>query len=271
MAVGRRAREKAGGSRPYSKGDFKPFERTILGMAYEGWYGVWELPLFLLSAVRPNLNPSQRRELAANTLSRLVDEGLVDVVRRHFTKQKWATFTAQEGLALLSNDVSWLPRDVDQWQVHFRTTEKGNALCDAVLRMPPRARGGWMPTTWWIPKSHRADRAPTTPWVRNHIRKYIDREQTVFSFWWPLEAFRRYYPRGGDDLKDRRRTFCTSATQSFWSSNRRGDGDDERLYRSQVGSWLAAFRMSPVEWRNHIRGREHPVGFWNLWLDEDSW
>ena len=234
-------------------------------MAWEGWYALWELTHWVLPLMFPRMHESRRREVAERAIRRGLDEQLLFLRRFHFTKERWQEVSPADVDGVLSDDYYWQRGDVGSWQVQFVTTQEGNQVCPG----PPRTKDGWTSTTWWIPKSHCALRAPTSAWIRRHIRRYVDGLQTVYDFYWPLPAINRYYASQPEDPLDRVRVFCSGADGGFWSCIRRGGGDDERLYRSQVGEWLGAFRMSTSEWRQHIRGRTHPVRFSNLWMDED--
>ena len=244
---------------------YNPFKRKALAMAWEGWYGTWELVHWVLPLMYPKMPESKRRALAERTLRKFIEGGHVYLRRFHYTSEKYVDVPVGDKDAVLSNDASWQLGDTNAWQVRFITTPEGNKVCSG----PPHTRGGWISLAWWVPGSCRARKPPTMTWTLRQLRRYFDRELSVYDFFWSAVPVDRYYRNQEDDPIDRIALFWRNVLSPCRSTIRRGDGDDERVFRGNVGLWLGALRMSKSEWREYVAGRKHPLNFWNLWSDEE--
>lgn len=245
-----------------------PFERKVLGLAWEGRYAAWELVRWVLPYMYPTTLEERRRAQAENTLRKFVDAGLVSLERFHFTKEEWVSVEPQEADAVLSNDEYWQPADIDSWQIRFRTTPAGNQAFEG----PPQTKAGWINANWWIPKSRRRQKQPTMRWTLRHVRRYIDRRETVYDFYEPLPLISRFYERFPDDPNDRLCYFWRQVDGFCWTVIRWGSGDDERYLRSYLGLWLEALKLSKAEWRDVVQREKRPLATnsndWSLWDDE---
>jgi hypothetical protein len=100
-------------------------ERALLSMAVEDWYGPGHAKAFVRQ-VRPELGPDQARVIAETAIRRLLERGLIRIVRRNYLTNQEIALSKDEIDDVLNDDRwwKWYASDSD-WSVAFMATPEG--------------------------------------------------------------------------------------------------------------------------------------------------